>query len=405
MKQGRIYNRIIMAALLLVIVCYIGYAVFSAVHEPLTTVQAIEYEAGAGLHTDGYIVRSETVLSSQYAITVLERKEGEKVGHGQTVATGYLTADAQERQAEIERLTAQLEQLQYADSYSLDPADTASLDSEILTELTACAQYVARRDLASVSDMSAELKGLVLRRSTDEGDLSAIRTQIQSLQSQISQLKAIAGSDTMQITAPASGYFSGTVDGYESVLTPERLSSLTAAELSALAPAEIPAKACGRLIDDATWYFVTAVPSGYLQDTKAGDQVSVSFSHDFYGTLPMRVTRIGEEEGGQRLLVLSSSDYIQNVTLLRQQTADIVFSSYAGLRVPKEALRMDAENRPGVYILESAAAKWKPVTILYDNGESYVVELDKSSTANLWPGDEIIVEAKNLYDGKVVIQS
>ena len=197
MKQGRIYNRIIMAALLLVIVCYIGYAVFSAIHEPLTTVQAIEYEAGAGLHTDGYIVRSETVLSSQYAITVLERKEGEKVGHGQTVATGYLTADAQERQAEIERLTAQLEQLQYADSYSLDPADTASLDSEILTELTACAQYVARRDLASVSDMSAELKGLILRRSTDEGDLSAIRTQIQSLQSQISQLKAIAGSDTM----------------------------------------------------------------------------------------------------------------------------------------------------------------------------------------------------------------
>ena len=32
----------------------------------------------------------------------------------------------------------------------------------------------------------------------------------------------------------------------------------------------------------------------------------------------------------------------------------------------------------------------------------YVVELDKSSTQNLWPGDEIIVGARNLYDGKVV---
>ena len=30
------------------------------------------------------------------------------------------------------------------------------------------------------------------------------------------------------------------------------------------------------------------------------------------------------------------------------------------------------------------------------------VELDKSSTQNLWPGDEIIVGARNLYDGKVV---
>ena len=27
---------------------------------------------------------------------------------------------------------------------------------------------------------------------------------------------------------------------------------------------------------------------------------------------------------------------------------------------------------------------------------------DKTSTANLWPGDELIINAKNLYDGKVV---
>ena len=36
------------------------------------------------------------------------------------------------------------------------------------------------------------------------------------------------------------------------------------------------------------------------------------------------------------------------------------------------------------------------------NGESYVAALDKSSTNNLWPGDEIIVGAKDLYNGKVV---
>jgi len=52
--------------------------------------------------------------------------------------------------------------------------------------------------------------------------------------------------------------------------------------------------------------------------------------------------------------------------------------------------------------VEGNAAAWKNVNILHDNGESYVVELDKSSTNNLWPGDEIIVGARNLYDGKVV---
>ena len=61
------------------------------------------------------------------------------------------------------------------------------------------------------------------------------------------------------------------------------------------------------------------------------------------------------------------------------------------------------DGRVGVYILESAAYKWKTVEILYDNGESYIVRLDKSSTQNLWPGDDIIVDDKDAYDGKVVV--
>ena len=81
--------------------------------------------------------------------------------------------------------------------------------------------------------------------------------------------------------------------------------------------------------------------------------------------------------------------------------ADVVFISYSGLRVPKEAVRVQ-NGQVGVYVVEGNAAAWKPIVILHDNGESYVVELDKSSTDNLWPGDEIIVGARNLYEGKVV---
>ena len=88
-------------------------------------------------------------------------------------------------------------------------------------------------------------------------------------------------------------------------------------------------------------------------------------------------------------------------TLLRQQSAEIVFTSYSGLRVPKSAVRVE-NGQTGVYILEGTLAKWKPITILHDTGESYVVTLDTSSTNNLWPGDELIINAKNLYDGKVV---
>ena len=116
----------------------------------------------------------------------------------------------------------------------------------------------------------------------------------------------------------------------------------------------------------------------------------------------MKVERIGEDEGGSRLLVLSCDSYMQEATLLRQQSADVVFTSYSGLRVPKEAVRVNENQQPGVYVLEGSTAVWKSISILHDNGESYVVELDKTTTDHLWPGDEIIVGAKNLYDGKVV---
>ena len=90
MKQGKVLIRVIMILFLIVVLGYVGYAVYSAVHDPLTTSVVIEYEAGEACFTTGYVLRDESVLTSRYPITVLSRSEGEKVGAGQAVAVGYL---------------------------------------------------------------------------------------------------------------------------------------------------------------------------------------------------------------------------------------------------------------------------------------------------------------------------
>ena len=143
------------------------------------------------------------------------------------------------------------------------------------------------------------------------------------------------------------------------------------------------------------------VPSSELSGVSAGDRATLTFARDYYQPISMTVAQLGGNEAGSRLLILSSDNDLQNVTLLRQQSAEVVFASYSGLRVPKSAVRVE-NGQTGVYILEGTLAKWKPITILHDTGESYVVEKDTSSTNNLWPGDELIINAKNLYDGKVV---
>lgn len=402
MKQGKFYTKLILWIFLAAILCYFGYYIFSAIYAPLTTTTAIEYEAGAGSYTTGFVVREETVIPAYYNITTLVVSEGERVSRGQTIATGYMNADAQTRQLQIDALESQLEQLRYAASYSSDAADQALLDTEIQSQLSAMSQYVARRDMNSASAGSAALKGLILRRMSSDTDDAALSQRISQLEAELSQLQSASTGDTMVVTASGSGYFSGTVDGYESVLTVASLDQLTAAALSSLTPGAVEGDEIGKIISGNTWYYVTAVSSDQLEGITVGSKVPVTFASQFYDGLTMTVSRIGREEDGRRLLVLSCSYYMQDVTLLREQSADIVFSSYAGLRVPKEAIRVNDSSQPGVYVLEGNTAVWKSVNILHDNGESYVVELDKTSTSNLWPGDEIIVRAKNLYDGKVV---
>ncbi len=230
---------------------------------------------------------------------------------------------------------------------------------------------------------------------------SSLSHAIRELETELELLQGTSSSGTTTVRADRSGYFSGTVDGFENVLTVDSLEHITVARLEELAARQTEQRQVGKLILGDQWYYVTAVPSQQLKDVKVGQRIPVSFATQFMDGLTMTVSRIGSEEDGQRILVLTCDRYMQEVTLLRQQSAEIVFSSYSGLRVPKQAIRVK-DKQAGVYVVEGRAAAWKNVKILHDNGESYVVALDKSSTNNLWPGDEIIIGGRGLYEGKVV---
>ena len=401
MKQGKSYFTVILWILLAAIAAYFGYNVVSSLYAPLMTATVTPYEAGAGYYASGFVVREEELLYSQYGTTVLSCAEGAHVAANDTVATGYRSEDAKTRQTRIDELSGQIEQLQYAWSAVSSVYDQAALDADIAGDLAQLSRYLALRDMNSVSDLSPELKGLILRRTGSDSDSGSLQARISTLQAELETLEAQSAGDTSAILAGKAGTFSAAVDGYESVLTPERLMEMTVAEFESVQPDETDANAIGRLVTSATWYYACVVPASELSGVEEGDRATLTFARDYYQPVTMRVARLGGNEAGSRLLVLSSDRALQNVTLLRQQSAEIVFTSYAGLRVPKSAVRVE-NGQTGVYILEGTLAKWKPITILHDTGESYVVTLDTSSTNNLWPGDELIINAKNLYDGKVV---
>lgn len=402
-KQGGSYMAIAVVMFVVVLAVYILSGMFRSLDSPISTVTAVEYETSAGYYSVGYIVRSETVLTSDSSITSLVLSEGQKAAVGQPVAMGYTSVDAQQRQQRISQLEEQLSQLQYAAGASAAVYDQAALDAQIREDLMDTAVLLGKGRIATVRESSAQLKGLILRRSVDEEVLKSMESQITETENEITRLRKEISGSVKSIKAPRAGYFSGTTDGYESVLTPDAITSLSVTEFHRLQPSAKAAGAVGKIISGDTWYYLTVLPADQLSGLKIGSTVTVSFAQDASANVPMTLHHMSQEEDGKLVVALRADRFLQDMTLIRQQNVDIIFRTHTGLRVPKQAVRVREDGTVGVFVLESAAANWKRVNILHDNGETYLVELDKSSTKNLWPGDELIVSGvDDLYNGKVV---
>ena len=403
-KRGLGYLAVAVVLFLLLLAGYIVSGIFRGLETPIETMTAVEYESGTGYYASGYIVREETVLTSEQTITNLVLSEGQMAALGQPVAMGYASQEAQQRQQEISRLTDELVQLQYAAGTSAAVYDQASMDAKIRDELVSVAVLLGKGRIADVRDAAPELKGLILRRGMDENGLQAIEAEISAVEAEIASLRSQLGGSVATIRAAKAGYFSGTTDGFESVLTPKNMTAMSVSDVANLEAGAKTAGAIGKIISGDTWYYLAAVPMEHLKGLSVGQTVTVTFAQALSGSISMDVFAVGQEENGKAVLILECSHYLQDMTLARQQSADIAFTSLRGLRLPKEAVHVKEDGSVGVYVLESTRANWKPVEILLDNGETYLVALDKSSTQNLWPGDEVIVSGvEGLTDGKVVL--
>lgn len=387
-KQGDFYLRIISISLALVIAAYVLFSVLLNAGSSYSLEPALYCEAGDGVSVSGFVVRQELALTARSPLVVAECAEGEWVGGGQLVAAGYRTEAERQSRAEQARLQWQSEQLALAGQ--TDAAGRKHLDRQISETLVALSRGVAAGDADAVSASGAALSPLILRRCAAE-----------ELAQQAAALEQTQPALNEALLAPQAGYFSSHVDGYESLLTPERLDGLTAGELerlSALSVGGLPEQ-YGKLCLGQTWYFVAALPAERAAQCAEGDRLTVRLSG--VRELRMQVRRVGAEENGMRVLVLSSSQYLQEVTALRKQHAELIFQTYEGLRVPKKALYVE-NGETGVYVLEGARAQWKPVEVLFEQDDSFLVAWERDSVDNLWPEDELILTSKEITDGKVL---
>ena len=419
-------TKLLLAFVTLGVLAYFAVQAVRYFGDPLTTTLAYRYQVETATDLTGYVVREEAVLPDDGGgQRQLQRTEGERVSAGGLVALVYADQASVERQEEIRSLETQIEQLQYAREAALGAEVSQRLDVQILQNMVDYRAAVTADRLDRAEDWGAELRSLVLKRDYNASDTTDVSARIAELQAQVDSLRAQAGASVRRVTAPQAGLYSAVVDGYEAVLTPESLETLMPGKLDRLEPDEAArsASSVGKLVLGDTWYYAANLDEGEAALLQDSTGLKLRFAKGVSQDLDVELVFVSEPEGGRVTAVFRGDTYLSELTLLRQQSAKVIRRTTEGIRVPIESVRLREEtvagedgtettvSQTGVYCVVGMEARFKPVDVLYSGEEFALVRstLDRAEDVTaaqeqirIRPGDQVIVTAYDLYDGKVL---
>lgn len=423
MKESTLATRVMIAVLCLGVAVYLAVYLVRGWDDDLATTAAYTYAQDLGVDARGIVVRDETVLPAADGYIDQILAEGERAAVGDPVVLLYSDASALSTRQSIRSLEAEIEQLEYALSTGAQSADTVRLDSQIISCVANLRSLAASGSLSTLEDSALSLRTMVFRRDFAYGGAAAadqLGQLIQDRRSRLAELNHSLNQVSRTVYASVSGVFSNSVDGWETLISSDMLSSLTADGLTELLSQRPAAdtRSPGKLIRGSTWYFAALLP-GADTGLQEGKSYPVSFSDGYYDQIPMTLERVELGEN-QTLAIFSARSHLSETTLLRDQTATVVTRQVQGIRIPRQALRVETEtveaandetgevtasqvNRYGVYTVVRSQAEWQEVEILYTADTYYLVKPANPEAANrLRAGDEIILNSSGMYHGKVV---
>ena len=405
--------RFLVGFLVLLSSVYFGIQTFRYFSDPFSTTVVWLYRFEESMELNGCVIREESALPARDGAFIRSsRGEGERVSVHGAVAQVYADQAALNTQTELDAVERRLEQLRYARDTAAGAEVSSKMDSEIFETISQYRAALAAERLDRAREEGAQLRAMILKRDYAPADLGNLDAEISDLESSLETLRERSEREVRKITAARSGLYSSVTDGYEALLTPAILSALTPSVLASLDPDERAISPAGKMVYGDFWYYAAALPLEQAEDLRQRAESAsliLRFTRGVDRDFPVTLHLIGEEENGRAVVVLRCQEYLSDVTLLRRQKASLVYGTREGLRVPREALRLipsaqEGEKRQGLYCVVGAEARFKPVEVFYTGEDFLLVKptAEASDILRVRAGDEVIVRARDLYDGKIV---
>jgi putative membrane fusion protein len=392
-----------MTKLICVVVCcaiaaYFLAAFLQSLSRQVETEEVVRTVSNESIQVNGIVIRSELVLDTDRPYLSVTATSGEEVAAGSQIALAVDSQEELDRMSEMQQIQTEIDNLEeYVSSSRTTNADSGSTNrtQTVIRQMTGA---VARGETLKAEEAASTLESLLLGTSTKE----EAETKITELTAQLNSLQEGSGNTGSAVTAPAAGFFTTELDGYE-YLTPDRLANITTADLRELLEAQPQTddQAYGKIVTEFTWYFAALLEETDAARLAEGDSTELEFNRYYTGTISARVENISAAENGQCAVVFSLKDALSETISMRTSSAEIVFSTVEGLQVPLKALHVTEDGKTVVYCLTSGRVEQKEVNILLQQ-EDYAILEEQEDPDSLREGDKVITRGYNLEDGKVI---
>ena len=397
----------IIAVLSAFVIVYFFGQVFMTGSGDIQTETAYVYDMTEDIPFEGVYLRTEDVVySTGTGVLSYAHEDSSKVGKSSVVAYRYRNERDIELNRRIDELDKQIAVLQEAEKLvGTDNSQLDTITSQINMVHSSLVDCIISGDYVAADDYENQMLEALSKREIAKGESLGYSEKIALLQQERAQLNSQLSGDVQRIYANGTGYFVSGVDGYEDKLTFEDSDTITADKIEEIiSNPDISSggNAVGKLIADYRWRVAAVLDSSKLFGIYEGSTVSlrVGSQNTLLEAVVVAVNDTGR--GDDTAVYVFECDRLTSA-VVEGRTAHfkLAFNSYGGLRVSREAIRLNEAQERGVYVVRGSSLTFRKINVIYW-GEDYVICSQEEGDEYLKLYDEIVTQGKDLHDGQVI---
>lgn len=399
MKRTDKLTNCIAILLFIAVVAYLSAYAVGALRSGIVTAEAVAVELDVGGVANGIVVREERVLHSDEPYVDVLVSDGARIAKGSPLATAIRSDLGRERASRMHELELEISRVSTALNSRSSADDLTRRNEALSTGVRDLASAVARHELSTLDTAALHLTTLLFPEDED----SISETRLASLRAELASLQNSSSGDATPLYAEAAGSFSSVVDGYEHLRLAD-VENVGPGELAELinSAQSVPGSAYGKLVEGFDWYFAAVMSSVDAAKLTVGRSATLNFGRWYSGDVAARVLSISPSEDGSVVVVFRCSTALADTLAMRTVSAEVVFDSYSGVRIPAQAVQTDDETQTTfVWCVTAQQLERKELDIIYC-AEDFVIATPNRSADTLRAGNTVVVSGEDLYEGKVI---